>query len=124
MKSEPETYSLPPSLEVIELNEGDIEYEAWATDWTEFQEPQYGPNWRFALVSVIRSNGTLEWALIRQYEHSGKDVILHMAGDFEQWETHIIPNAQAVVKAGSPKDTKYGIELVLEKTTWKDLSEV
>ncbi len=121
---EPEVYRIPPGIPVIEIDEGDLEYEAWATEWTEFREPQYGPNWRIILISVLRASGALEFALIRQYEYAGKDVILHLQGALDQWETFVLPHAQRIAKLSSPRDPKHPLELELKKTTWQDLSEV
>lgn len=121
---QPEVYRIPPGIPVIETDEGDLEHEAWATEWTEFREPQYGPNWRLILISVLRVSGALEFALIRQYEYAGKDVILHLIGTLNQWEAFALPHAQRIAKLSSPRDHKYSQDLKLEKTTWKDISEV
>ena len=121
---DPEVYRIPPGIPVIETDEHDLQHEAWATEWTEFQEPQYGPNWRLVLFSVLRASGALEFALIRQYEYAGKDVILHLSGTIGQWEAFAIPHAQRIAKLSSPSDPKYAQEMKLQKTTWKDISEV
>jgi len=124
MKSEKmETYRLPPGIEVIELEDGDRPHEVYVTDWTEFQEPQYGPNWRFVLLSVIRKSGELEFALIRQYEYAGKDVVAHMKGRPENW-VMVMEHAIQIARAGSVHDPKYPVELEFEKSTWDAISGI
>ena len=90
MESEKDNKNQPivkvaPETPVIEIDDDDSPHEIWKTEWTEFDLPKYGMNWRIVLISVLLSDGILEWALIKEYEDHSKEVITHMKGDRYAW---------------------------------------
>ena len=125
MGSEKENSQLPPitrvspEIPIIEVDEDDSLHEFWTTEWTEFNLPQYGANWRIILLSVVRSDGILEWALLREYEDHSKEVISHMCGDRFVWEKTILPGVREMMHALSPqKPTPQ--QLTLTKSSWDE----
>ena len=125
MKSEkdnsplPPVVRVPPQVPIIEVDEDDSLHEFWTTEWTEFTEPQYGLNWRIILLSVIRSDGILEWALVREFEDHSKEVNSHMSGDRFVWDQTILPAVKEMVRALSPREPVEQ-ELTLTKSSWDE----
>ena len=62
-----EIYTLPAGHPAITIDDDDVMHEIYWSDWTEFDDLKYGPDWRFVLISVKRNNGKIEFALIRHY---------------------------------------------------------
>lgn len=105
-----------PGIPIIEIDEDDSLHELWVTEWTEFDLPQYGPNWRFVLMSVVFSDGILEFALVKEYENQQKEIIVHMRGDRFQWDSSIVPNAIEMVGSLTPKEMDTPFEL--RRASW------
>ena len=98
----PKSIRVPPGIPIIELGEGDSLHEFWATEWTEFNLPQHGLNWRLVAMSIIHSGGILEFAIALEYENQEKIVLVHMRGDRFEWENSVIPRAKEMAAALTP----------------------
>lgn len=115
----PPIVKVAPEVPIIEVDEDDSLHEIWITEWTEFNLPQYGLNWRIVLFSIVRADGILEWALTKEYEDRTKEVISHMRGDRFLWENTILPGVKEMMHALSPQEPEPQ-ELTLTKTSWDD----
>ena len=111
----PQTVQVPPGTPIIELDEDDTLHELWVTDWTEFDLPQQGLNWRLAAMSALLADGLLEFAIAMEYENQEKVVLAHMRGDRYEWEHSIIPRAQQMAIALTPASME---PLELRKASW------
>lgn len=100
--NDPSLIQVPPGIPIIELDEDDSLHELWATEWTEFNLPQHGLNWRLVAMSVILSGGILEFAVALEYENQEKIVLVHMRGDRFEWENSVIPRAKEMAVALTP----------------------
>ncbi len=113
-----EIVTLPAGHPAILIDNDDAMHEIHWTEWTEFDDLKYGPDWRFAMFSVVRQDGQVEFALIRHYENDMKDVLIHMKCPKDVFPS-MVEKAQGIVKAGSPKDPE-PFAMVLKKGEWKD----
>lgn len=85
MNSDDGLVLVPPTVSLLELEDGDQWHEIWKTDWTEHLLPQLGKNWRMFLASVLRGSDTIEWVFFREYENLVREVICHMSCSPSQW---------------------------------------
>lgn len=90
MSSELDVILVPPTVSLIELEDGDEWHEIWKSSWTEFLIPQYGQNWRLFLASVIRKGSRLEWIFFREYENLVREVFSHMDSPIDQWDKALL----------------------------------
>lgn len=111
-----EIVTLPASLPVLKIGDADRLHKCYVSEYTEFMDLTFGPDWRFVLMSVIRPDGKIEFALIRHYEDDMKDVLVHMKCDPDTFP-NILENAQKLVKEGSPKEPEE-IEMTLVECEW------
>ncbi len=113
-KKNSEILAVNPIVPVIEIDDTDEFGEVWKTNWVEYDEIL--PSWRLILFSVLREDGEMEWALIRQIENNPSvQSILHMKGDRDRWPA-IIKMAKEYVLMVHPK----GHELDLRLSEWSD----
>ncbi len=110
--------TLPSGTPVIDIDNDDEMYEVYWSEWTEFDDLRYGPDWRFAMFSVVRKDGEIEFALIRHYENDMKDVLIHMKCSKDTFP-NMVKGAQKIVKAGSPQEPEPFV-MELRKGEWKD----
>ena len=101
--TDPKSILVPPGIPIIELGKDDSLHELWTTEWTEFNLPQHGLNWRLVAMSVIHSGGILEFAIALEYENQEKVVLAHMRGDRFEWNNSIVPRAKEMAIVLTPE---------------------
>lgn len=112
---DPKSVRVSPGIPIIELDEDDSLHELWATDWTEFDLPQQGLNWRLIAASAILSGGILEFVIALGYESQEKVVLVHMRGDRFEWENSVLPRAREMATALTPQEIE---PLELRRSSW------
>lgn len=118
MSANTEIVTLPPGHPVIKIGDADRLHKCYISEYTEFMDLKYGPDWRFVLLSVIRPDGKIEFALIRHYEDEMKDVLIQMQCAHSVFPS-MVDEAQKVVKVGSPKEPEE-IEMELVECDWQE----
>lgn len=112
-----EIVTLPAGYPAITIDDDDKMHEIYWSEWTEFDDLRFGPDWRFALFSVERKTGKIEFALVRHYENDMKDVLVHMECGESAFPS-MVEMAQGIVKTGSPTEPE-PFEMALRKGEWK-----
>jgi hypothetical protein len=110
--------TLPAGHPVIKIGDADRLHKCYISEFTEFMDLKYGPDWRFVLLSVVRPDGKIEFALIRHYEDDMRDVLIQMKCPAASFPS-MLEEAQKVVKAGSPKEPEE-LEMELVECDWQD----
>lgn len=113
-----EIVTVPARVPVLKIGDADRLHKCYVSEYTEFMDLSFGPDWRFVLMSVIRPDGKIEFILFRHYEDDMKDVLVHMKCDHDTFPG-ILENAKELVKAGSPKEPEE-IEMELVECEWSE----
>jgi hypothetical protein len=113
-----EIVTLPAGQSVIDIGDNDRLHKCYVSEYTEFSDLQFGPDWRFCLMSVVRPDKMIEFALIRHYENDMKDVLIHMKCAPDKFQI-MLAEAQLIVKAGSPKEPEE-MEMELVECEWTE----